>query len=58
MPFEQTIVCILNMYLDLFGKRLAVIFINHNSVEALYLILVVKSSSSICMPVYWEIGVS
>jgi hypothetical protein len=48
-PFEQVIVGTLNMYLELFGKQLVVAFVNHNSVEVLDLILIVKSSTSICM---------
>jgi hypothetical protein len=39
----------LNTYLGLFGKQLAVLFINYNSVEVLDLILIVKSSTSFCM---------
>jgi hypothetical protein len=39
----------LNTYFGLFGKQLAVLFINYNSVEVLDLILIVKSITSFCM---------
>ena len=39
----------MSTYFGLFGKQLAVLFINYNSVEVLDLILIVKSSTSFCM---------